>query len=384
MPSLLRHAALLPLAASLPLAGSLLFGCTPEPDEPLVIEEFDYEDEELPDHFLEATVGGVGGASVVSIDNTPSDNPTTNEGANLGRVLFYDEHLSVNGTIACASCHQAEFGFSDDRRLSEGFEGGDTGRHSMGLTNARFYGPGMFFWDQRAETLEDQVLMPFQDPIEMGMTLDTLVAAVADQDFYPPLFDAAFGDSEVTSDRISQALAQFVRSLVSYASRYDEGRAQVSSVVADFPNFSDAENLGKRMFMNSPMQPDGVGCAVCHRGESMSAPTANNNGLEIDSEDDAGYGDVTGLAADMGTFKVPSLRNIAVRGRFMHDGRFDSLREVVDHYADSVELHPNLGVPLSRHTMDLDDEHREALVAFMETLTDEDMLQDPRFASPFE
>jgi cytochrome c peroxidase len=378
MPSLLRHAALLHLAAS------LFFGCATEPGEPLVIEDFDYEDEELPDYFLEATVGGVGGASVVSIDNTPSDNPTTNEGANLGRVLFYDEHLSANGTIACASCHQAEFGFSDDRRLSEGFEGGDTGRHSMGLTNARFYGPGMFFWDQRAETLEDQVLMPFQDPVEMGMTLDTLVAAVADQDFYPPLFDAAFGDSEVTSDRISQALAQFVRSLVSYASRYDEGRAQASSVVADFPNFSDAENLGKRMFMNSPMQPDGVGCAVCHGGESMSAPTANNNGLEIDSEDDAGYGDVTGRAADMGTFKAPSLRNIAVRGRFMHDGRFDSLREVVDHYADSVEMHPNLGVPLSRHTMDLDDEHREALVAFMETLTDADMLQAPRFASPFE
>jgi cytochrome c peroxidase len=302
----------------------------------------------------------------------------------LGRVLFYDVELSANGTIACASCHRAEFGFSDDRVLSLGFEDGETGRHSMGLTNARFYAPGKFFWDQRAETLEDQVLMPFQDPVEMGMTLDTLVAAVKGRDFYPPLFEGAFGDDEVTPERISMALAQFVRSLVSYGSRYDEGRAEVASATVEFPNFTEEENLGKQIFMNTPMGPNGAGCAVCHQGETMSASAAENNGLDGDSDDDSGYGGVTGAAADMGTFKVPSLRNIAVRVGFMHDGRFTTLREVVDHYGDSVQAHPNLGMPLNMHEMNLSEVERDALVAFLETLTDEQMLNDPKFADPFE
>jgi len=344
---------------------------------------FNYADVEFPAHFGVAATGGMGGPSALDMDNTPEDNPITNDGANLGRHLFYDTNLSANGTIACASCHKAEFGFSDDKVLSEGFEGGETGRHSMSLTNARFYAPGMFFWDQRAETLEDQVLMPFQDPVEMGMTLDTLVATVEGQDFYPALFEKAFGDSDVNSERISRALAQFVRSLVSFTSRYDEGRAQVSSAIVDFPNFTEQENLGKQIFMNTPMGPNGAGCAVCHQGETMSAVEANNNGLDANSDDDSGYGEVTGLSSDMGTFKVPSLRNVAVRATFMHDGRFTSLREVIDHYGDSVEAHPNLGMPLNMHAPHLSETHRDALLACLETLTDPDMLTDPKFASPF-
>jgi cytochrome c peroxidase len=370
------------------LCASLLLGCAGSngsTDKGTVsLEEFNYEDVELPDHFSDSATGGMGGLSVVDMDNTPEDNPITNAGAGLGRVLFYDENLSTNGTIACGTCHKAELGFSDDLRLSVGFDGGETDRHSMGLTNARFYAPGMFFWDQRADTLEEQVLMPFLDEVEMGMTLETLVAAVEGQEFYAELFEGAFGDSEVTSERISLALAQFVRSLVSYGSPYDEGRAQVSSAIVDFPSFTDEENLGKEIFMNTPMGPNGAGCAVCHQGETMSAAAANNNGLDADSNTDAGYGDITGSSGDMGTFKVPSLRNIAVRGGFMHDGRFATLREVVDHYADSVEAHPNLGMPLNMHDIDLTEEHREALVAFLVTLTDEGMLSDPKFANPFE
>ncbi len=366
-------------------AAALLAACPQPPEEPeLPPDDFEYADIEFPEHFDDAATGGMGGSSALDMDNTPDDNPVTNEGARLGRHLFYDTNLSANGTIACASCHVAELGFADDRALSLGFEGGETGRHSMGLTNARFYAPGRFFWDQRAETLEDQVLMPFQDPVEMGMTLETLVAAVEEQDLYAPLFEAAFGDDEVTSERISLALAQFVRSLVSFGSRYDEGRAQVSSATVDFPNFTDEENEGKAIFMNTPMAPNGAGCAVCHQGETMSAASADNNGLDIDSSSDDGYGGVTGLAGDMGTFKVPSLRNIAVRGSFMHDGRFSTLREVVDHYGDSVQPHPNLGMPLNVHSMDLSTSDREALVAFLETLTDEAMLADPKFADPFE
>ena len=342
---------------------------------------YNYEDIAFPAHFK---ANFPGGKPVLDQDNTPENNPITNAGATLGRVLFYDANLSANGTIACASCHKAEFGFSDDRVLSRGFEDGETGRHAMSLTNARFYAPGMFFWDQRAATLEEQVLMPFQDPIEMGMTLDSLIAAVEAQDYYPLLFEKAFGDCAVTPERISKALAQFVRSLVSYRSPYDIGRAQVELAKDDFPNFTDEENLGKRIFMSTPKTGNGGGCAVCHQGETMSASAANNNGLDADWEQDTGYGEVTGRPEDMGMFKVPSLRNVAVRARFMHDGRFSTLREVVDHYGDGVQFNPNLGIPLSKDRLNLSDTDRQALVAFLKTLTDEDMLYDPKFASPFQ
>lgn len=380
-----------PTTASLPLL-ALLMGCVGDkgddtgrvsgtidlPDSP-----HNYAAPELPAHFFEESMGMHRQQPVVTADNTPDDNPVTDAGATLGRVLFYDTQLSQNGTVSCASCHQAEFGFSDDRVLSEGFDGGATGRHSMSLTNARYYAPGRYFWDQRAATLEEQVLQPFQDQVEMGMTLETLVAAVEAQAFYPTLFEDAFGDSEVSSDRISKALAQFVRSMVSYESKYDEGRAQVASRGDDFPNFSDAENMGKRLFVTPPSSSTGAGCFVCHQGEAMIAVGAANNGLDADSSVDAGYGAITDAAIDMGTFKVPSLRNVAERGTFMHDGRFSSLREVVDHYSDSVQPHPNLGVPLSMHTLNFTEEQREGLVAFLETLSDPGMMQDEKFSDPF-
>lgn len=145
--------------------------------------------------------------------------------------------------MACASCHVQADGFSDTRRLSLGFEGGETGRNSMGLANARFYDNGRFFWDERAATLEDQVLMPIQDDVEMGLTLDELVSKIQSTDYYSPLFMEAFGDNDVTTDRIANALTQFVRSMVSYESRFDEGLALVNGDENDdFPNFSELVN----------------------------------------------------------------------------------------------------------------------------------------------
>lgn len=200
--------------------------------------------------------------AAVESDNTPIDNPITDAGATLGRVLFYDKKLSANGTISCASCHQAEHGFSDPNVLSEGFEGGHTRRHSMGIVNARFYQTGKFFWDERAGTLEDQVLMPFQDEVEMGLTLSELVQIVTDQVYYPTLFQDTFGDETITSDRISKALAQFVRSLVSTTSKYDEGRSLVNSPLVDFPNFTQEENLGKQLFNSQNLIAPS--CNACH------------------------------------------------------------------------------------------------------------------------
>lgn len=354
----------------------------------LPVTNYDY-DADLPGHFLVDDLPGGNQSSVIATDNTPNDNPVTDAGATLGRVLFYDTTLSANGTVACASCHVQEFGFSDPRVLSVGFDGGTTRRHSMSLANAAFFEPGTFFWDERAATLEEQVLEPFQDSVEMGLTLTQLVDLVEGQDYYGPLFEDAFGSTTVTTERISDALAQFVRAIVADDSRYDQGRAVTGNVFADFPNFTASENRGKDLFFEGG---GGVAsCASCHVTEAMVNRDngALNNGLDLVSTDDLGLAEVTGRTQDEGKFKTPSLRNIAVTGPYMHDGRFATLEEVVEHYSTGVQAHPNLsgpldgpgGVPRNRN---FTAQEAADLVAFMATLTDTDLLSDPRFSDPFQ
>lgn len=332
---------------------------------------FNYSNITLPAHFQVPPVQ--------AIDNE-EDNMVTDAGATLGRVLFYEKAFSANNSISCASCHQAASGFSDPLRFSEGFEGGETGRNSMGLSNARFYENGAFFWDERAETLEDQVLMPIQDPVEMGTELDELVAEIKEMDYYPFLFEQAFGDDEITSDRISLALAQFVRSIVSYESPYDEGRAQVDNPQTDFPNFTALENQGKALFFGR------AGCRRCHQTDLFVLPEARNVGL-AEVYEDQGLGDVTGLATDNGKFKAPSLRNVALTAPFMHDGRFATLEEVVEHYNSGVKDHPNLAEQLrpggNLQRLNLTDTEKSALVAFLNTLTDQNAISDEKYADPF-
>lgn len=336
---------------------------------------------EIPAHFNVESERFHQQQPLSTTDNTPANNPVTDAGATLGRVLFYDTNLSANRTVACASCHKPEQGFSDNRVLSVGFEGGLTARHSMGLTNARYYAGGEFFWDQRAATLEDQVLMPFQDQVEMGMTLETLVARVEGAPYYPDLFRAAFGDSQVSTDRISKALAQFIRSIVSTKSRYDIGRAQVSARSVDFPNFTPQENLGKFLF-SSPPPRGGVACFVCHQGEGMVPVTATTNGLDA-TITDRGYGEVTGIATHDGTFKVPSLRNVELTAPYMHDGRLATLEDVVEHYSSGIKAAPNLTGPLVVGGLNLTKDEKTALVAFLKTLTDLEVVQDPKYSDPF-
>jgi cytochrome c peroxidase len=315
------------------------------------------------------------------MDNTPSSNPVTDWGATLGRVLFYDKQMSINNKIACSSCHMQEFGFSDTAVLSSGFEGGKTGRHSMGLTNARYYVENRFFWDERAATLEDQVLMPIQDPVEMGMHLDTLVKRLESTEYYPILFNNAFGSNEISKDRISKALAQFVRSMVSYTSPFDEGRQLVTSVDSTFPNFTVAENRGKSVFFGRPK----LNCAGCHTSDVIVGDVARNNGLVTN---DLGVGGVNGNTNMNYTFKTPSLKNIAVRAPFMHDGRFSSLSEVIEHYSSGIEPVPNLdphfkGPGGEVFQFDFSEGEKSDLLAFLKTLTDVKMLNDVKFSDPF-
>ncbi|MFK8111794.1 MAG: cytochrome-c peroxidase, partial [Rubripirellula sp.] len=191
-------------------------------------------------------------------DNQPASNPITDHGATLGRVLFYDPTLSANGTTSCASCHKQEHAFTDDRKLSIGFDGKAVTRNSMSLVNARYYPNGRMFWDERADSLEAQVLMPIENEIEMGHQLPELVSQLQADPIYPPLFASAFDDGKVTKARISKALSQFVRSIVSFRSRYDLGLAQVADPRDPFPNFTDEENLGKQQFFGRAL------CSTCH------------------------------------------------------------------------------------------------------------------------
>lgn len=361
---------------------------------------------ETPFNYSEVAFPSTFNSYVMSFDNTPVDNHITNDGATLGRVLFYDKKLSANETIACASCHKQELGFSDNSPQSEGFEGGHTKRNSMGFANARFYRGVKFFWDHRAATLEDQVLMPIQDPVEMGMTMEGLVAKVAALDYYKPLFKKAFDSEEVTSDKISKALAQFVRSIYSFNSKYDEGIQLTNNIFANFPNFTELENLGKDVF-NGKQTPEAIGtCATCHipNTESLhfsveipananqvilSGAEADNVGLDEDiSPDDNGEGGFYNNPGRYDYFKTPSLRNIELTGPYMHDGRFETLEEVVEHYSTGVKNHPTLSGHMKNHLgearhLDLTKLEAEALVAFMKTFTDYELINDEKFSDPF-
>ncbi len=309
--------------------------------------------------------------AVRNTDNTPMNNPITNAGATLGRVLFYDFKLSANDTISCASCHQQANGFSDSAEFSTGFNGGLTGRHSMALVNARFYENGRFFWDERADTLEDQVLMPIQDNVEMGMSLPDLERKLAATSYYPALFADAFGTPEVTSERISFALAQFVRSMISFNSKYDAG------LVANppFSNFTQQERAGRQLFNGNQAR-----CSDCHETDAFIADRPRNIGLDPNNNTDTGAGD--------GRFKVTSLRNVALTAPYMHDGRFGTLEEVIDHYSDGVQNNPELdeilrgrnGRPLRP---DFNPQETQALIAFLNTLTDDSLTNDERFSNPF-
>lgn len=350
---------------------------------------YDYESLNLPNHFVVNTPGSPHPTSINGTDNTPNDNPITNDGATLGRVLFYDKKLSANGTIACASCHKQDKGFSDDEILSLGFEGGKTRRHSMTLINSRFYQRGRFFWDERATTLEEQVLQPFQDPVEMGLTLEQLVSIVQSQDYYPELFEKAFGSQEITVDKISKALAQFVRSIVSYSSKYDEGRAMVNNPGMNFPNFTAEENLGKNLFFQ-PITNGGGACFGCHTTEAFISadPGPQNNGLEASSSSDLGAGEVFNNPIFVGRFKTSTLRNIELTAPYMHDGRFATLEEVVEHYNSGIQDHPTLSPALRDPNgnlvrLNFNASQKAAIVAFLKTLTDNSVSTEAKWENPF-
>ena len=311
--------------------------------------------------------------------------PTFNNDAKatLGRVLFYDKQLSANNKVSCASCHDQKRAFADPINFSKGFEGKATLRNSFALggvaTFADAYGDGnssggSFFWDNRASSVAEQSRQTLQDPIEMGMDLHVLPQKINVEPYYQILARKAFGTETLDDNMILDAISSFVNSFSTTKSKFDEGMQQRGSMFENFPNYTAQENLGKNLYLQH--------CATCH-GENMSRtnlPFANN-GLDMVYKD-KGVGAITRNPVEEGKFKIPLLRNIALTGPYMHDGRFETLEEVIEHYNSGIKQHRNLNEEL-KTPMNLSQEDKAALLAFLNTLTDYEFIKEVKYSNPF-
>lgn len=326
------------------------------------------------------------------------NNPTTNDGATLGRVLFYDKNLSINNTVACASCHKQANGFADVSATSEGFKGGRTDRNSLALVNLA--DDTRFFGDLRTSSLEELALQPVANHVEMGLdNTDNLLKKLNRTAYYPALFEKAFGTKDITQERASKAIAQFLRSLVANNSRFDDFQR------GNWNAFTPSEQMGWTLFFRK------LPCSGCHNGNDLNNSLAENIGLETTYKDN-GVGARTGDLALNGVFKVPTLRNVALTAPYMHDGKFKTLEDVVEHYNSGVQNHSNLsrflrgflwegngggGVSTTQgcwscgvgtggtefKPLNLSQEDKSNLVAFLKTLTDETMVQEEKLSNPF-
>lgn len=314
----------------------------------------------------------------------PDDNPTTQAGVELGRMLFYEKKLSGDNTMSCATCHIQEFAFSDGQATSKGIDGIAGRRNSMALVNLLW--DEVFFWEGRVSSLEEQALRPIEDPIELHQSLENTIVKLEDTKEYPKKFKDAFGSKEITAERIAKAIAQFERTLVSANSKFDKFlRGEV--------DLTEQELRGFNTFSTHPIpgQVRGGNCGDCHLGYNFSNKELINNGLSKIVGLDKGLEEITGKASDRGKFKVPTLRNIALTAPYMHDGRFKTLEEVLDHYNNpDIFSHENVGFDILNGTNEPDgtsllltEQEKADIIAFLKTLTDESFITNEKFSNPF-
>lgn len=327
----------------------------------------------------------------------PADNPMTHDGVQLGRRLFYDPILSGDSTMSCASCHLPAGNFTDNKAVSIGIDGIAGKRSSMALINIGYVQTGLF-WDGRVKTLEEQALRPVEDPIELHHTWPEVVELLKKHPTYPALFRKAFGikdRQEITKELAAKAMAQFERILVSSGtSKYDQFLK-----TENFDVFDDDELDGYTIFFEArdvtgiSNVPDGQ-CFHCHGLLTMTAGNGYfNNGLDavasLDDFKDLGLYKTTGKESDKGKFRAPTLRNIALSGPYMHDGRFQTLEQVVDSYAlkgkGVSNEDPNIKLVglLGGSVNTLTNNQKHALVKFMHTLTDTAFVKNPDIQNPF-
>jgi cytochrome c peroxidase len=319
-------------------------------------------------------------------------NPLTEEGVALGRMLFYDKRLSADNTVSCASCHQQEKAFTDGRRFPVGVNGGQTNRNAMSLVNLLWV--SHLNWDGSSTSLEEQAVIPITNPLEMGAELDEVVARLQATDLYPEKFRAAFGSETVTAENMLKALAQFQRTLISQESKLDRyWRKEYEP--------TELELRGMDLFYTHPDPSVGLrggNCGDCHIGAHTGGAIGgfngfHNNGLDNDAQLAEGLAGVSGNDFDRGKFRAPSLRNIALTAPYMHDGRFQTLEEVLDHYNEHIRVSSTLS-PLIRQASNespeegevmlrLREDEKEAIIAFLHMLTDSTFISDPKFSNPF-
>jgi len=329
-------------------------------------------------------------AALLATRNQTLTNLVTDKGATLGRVLFNDARLSFNNTKSCASCHLQTNGFVDQNQFSTGFAGGQTTAHAMRLGNVAFYRGKSMFWDKRATSVEDQATDPIQNATEMGFDaghggIAALITKMQALPYYPELFAWVYGDTAITTARIENALAQFQRSMISSDSKWDRayavvyaangnvnsgpnfGRSLAGNNIPSANRFSDSEDRGRDLFMRAPNN-GGKGCAGCHEPPTFSLdPNSKSNGLDLN---------------ESVIFKSPSLKNVALSGRFMHDGRFSTLEQVLTHYATGVKAGTARDNRLPVGGIAMTTQEQADMVAFLKTLTDTSLNTDARFLNP--
>ena len=307
----------------------------------------------------------------------PSDNRLTEEGVALGRKLFYDPILSGDGTQSCTSCHLQANAFTDPRQFSIGIDGSIGTRNAMPVFNAAWSINQKFFWDGRASSLEEQALQPVENPIEMNNTWQQAISSLQATADYPELFNKAFGTSTITKELVAKAIAQFERTLISGNTPFDR------YLLGDENAVSQQVINGFNIFMD----PDRGDCFHCHGSDTNPLWTDNifhNNGLD-ETFTDKGLGDVTGDPLDFGKFKSPSLRNLAYTAPYMHDGRFATLDEVINHYSEGLVYSETID-PLMKFVAQggnqLSQQEKEDLKAFLLSLSEEDFTTNPNFSNP--
>ena len=371
---------------------------TPETEKKLVLPDKPYDYQAEVTDFLKdlplittkkGSINTLQNASMVAgrfaIFPNGTDFNTTqinNNVVTLGRVLFYDTKLSINNTIACGSCHLQSKAFSDVSAGSSGFQGIITTRNSMAISNPML--TKNLFWDSRTKSLQDMVLKPVQNHIEMGMeNLEFLSSKLSKTVYYPSLFKNAFDTEGVTTERINRALMQFLASMVTHNSKFDQGAK------TNFSNYTELEKLGKDLFLSERLS-----CGKCHTGVNFSLADENSFDNPYNSDGSEGTANI-GLnlvykdnGRGNGKFKIPSLRNIELTTPYMHDGRFKTLEEVVEHYNNGIQAHPNLDTNLKDSNgqprkLNLTNLEKTALTEFLKTLTDNTYTTDPKYSNPF-
>ena len=336
--------------------------------------------------------------SYITKDNSGL-NAISDKGATLGRVLFYDKKMSANNTISCSSCHKQEVAFSDNVVASTGVNG-TTGRHSMRLINTRFATESKFFWDERALSLEIQTTMPIKDHGEMGfsgtggdLSFNDLIIKLSAVDYYKELFKFVYGSEEITETKIQFALAQFIRSIQSFDSKYDIGRASAPNDGVNFANFTAQENQGKNLFLTPPTfnasgvrTGGGIGCAGCHRAPEFDIdPNTGNNGI---------IGTISGVGIDITNTRAPSLRDLVkvdgtTNGQMMHTGVITTLQAAIGHYGTiniapgNTNLDPRLTPGGFGQQLNLNATEVNAVIAFLRTLSGTDVYTNTKWSNPF-